>query len=157
MKGKRHGNQKRAPAKRKQSLPGSVSTSSTTAVGNEQFIEKVDENGRTHYAVPLKGPRHKEGQPYLIAHYSMPPPAERDVLIDKLAKILAEAMVNQMFEEAEALHGTESSPLIADASGGQTTPINTPGTKPRRTQSGRKAKTPICVHSEKNEGCHRSR
>ncbi len=117
MKGKRHANQKRAPAERKQRSAGNAPTSSVTTAGNEQFAVKVDEDGRTHYAVPLKGPRHKEGQPYLIAHYSMPPPAERKALIDKLAQIVAEAVVKQMLEEAEALHRAEPPPISGTALG----------------------------------------
>jgi hypothetical protein len=45
---------------------------------NERYVVKVDEDGRTHYAAPLKRPRHKEGQPFLVAHFRCcQPPSER--------------------------------------------------------------------------------
>jgi hypothetical protein len=100
------GSKTKEPLAHDEAPPPSVESS------NERFVVKVDEDGRTHYAVPLKGPRHKHGQPYVIAHYSMPPPAERKVLIDKLVEILAEAIGKEMFEEAEAMHHPEVSPLL---------------------------------------------
>jgi hypothetical protein len=115
MKSERQSTSKAVPPKRKQNSAGRSSTPSVTAADNDQLVVKVDEDGRTHYAVPLKGPLHKEGQPYLIAHYSMPPPAERKVLVDKLAQILAEAVVKQMYEEADALHRAEPATNIWDS------------------------------------------
>lgn len=124
---------------------------------NNQFVVKVNEDGRMHYAVPLKGPRYKEHKPYLIAHYSMPRHAEREVLIDKLAEIVAEAVVKERFEEAEALHRSELSPPSVGASSDENTSINTHETKPRRTKGGRSKRISVRIPSPKMKGRNRPR
>lgn len=59
---------------------------------------KVDTDGREHFAVPLIGPTHKPGTPYLIAHFFLPPPKEREALIEELARIIARAAVDHFLK-----------------------------------------------------------
>lgn len=60
----------------------------------------VDPDGREHFAVPLIGPRHPPGMPYLIAHFSLPPPKERETLLDELACTIARAAVEERLKES---------------------------------------------------------
>jgi hypothetical protein len=69
------------------------------AEGFSQYRVNVEADGREHFAVPLTGPKHKPGTPYLIAHFSLPPPKERQVLLDELARILARAAVDRLLNE----------------------------------------------------------
>ena len=144
---------KKRPDKPTLPAPGA---SPEAASDNERYVVKVDEDGRTHHAVPLKGPRHKEGQPFLVAHYSMPPPAEQKALIGRLAEILARAAFERMLKEGQVAYDSGSSPPPAGGGRGETAGINTPESRSRRTQRGRK-KASVHVPSKKDEGSDRSR
>lgn len=68
--------------------------------GFSNYRVKVDADGREHFAVPLTGPKHKPGMPYLVAHFSLPPPNERGALIDELVRIFARSAVDELLQES---------------------------------------------------------
>lgn len=57
-------------------------------------------DGREHFAVPLLGPKHKPGTAYLIAHFSLPPPKEREALLDELALTFARSAVDELLRKS---------------------------------------------------------
>lgn len=68
--------------------------------GFSKFRVTVDAQGREHSLVPLPGPKHKPSAPYLIAHFSLPPPKEREALLDELARTFARAAVDELLKES---------------------------------------------------------